>query len=235
MQPDTDRWIVIPNWDEFQHYPNRDPIWIKNYRRLTSDDAYRNLTFVQRGILHGLWLEYAASNRQIRDSTLTVTRRLGQRVTRASLDALNHAGFIHFSASKPLAPCYHSRASREEKRRDVDREKGSTRSSISTPLEARPQAAGAYAEELARLVATNGNGSGTHEIDEPYFDRLLTAVGNTEQNFAKLRRAARGQPTAAIIAALEAAHAPTTREPLAVALTVLANYGQESTPSEASG
>jgi len=118
-----DRWIVIPRWDGpdgFQHYKDRDPIFIKNYRRLLHSDAYLHLTLTQRGLLHGLWLEYAASNREIRDDTTAITRRLGQRVTRASLDALNRAGFIQFSASKPLAPRYHSRA-RTEKEEEKER------------------------------------------------------------------------------------------------------------------
>lgn len=101
-----ERWILIPKWDSsdgFQHYVDRDPIWIKNYRTLLAKDEYLRLSFHLRGILHSLWLEYAASNRQIRDNTLTLTRRLGQRVTTQDLERLNHAGFIRFSASKPLA------------------------------------------------------------------------------------------------------------------------------------
>lgn len=108
----TDQWIVIPNWDGdeehegFQHYKDRDPIWIKNYRALLSKEEYICLSFHVRGILHGLWLEYAASNRQIRDNTLTLTRRLGQRVSTRDLKSLSDAGLIEFSASAPLAPCY---------------------------------------------------------------------------------------------------------------------------------
>ena len=97
---------MIPRWDGpdgFQHYKDREPTWIKVYTRLLNDESYLRLTWVQRGVLHGLWMEYARSNRQIPDSTLSVTRRLGERVTRATLTALNHAGFIEFSASKPLA------------------------------------------------------------------------------------------------------------------------------------
>lgn len=114
------RWIVIPNWDGpegFQHYKDRTPRWIKNYTELLHDDGYLQLTLVQRGVLHGLWMEYASARRQIPDSTLTVSRRLGQRVTRATLDSLNHAGFIVYSASKPLALRYHD-ASPEKSREE---------------------------------------------------------------------------------------------------------------------
>jgi hypothetical protein len=117
------RWIVIPNWDGkdgFQHYKDRDPIFIKNYRRLLTKDEYLTLTFHQRGILHSLWLEYAASNRQIRDNTLTLTRRLGQRVTTRDLEALNRAGFIVFTASKPLAQRYHIASPEKEKEKEKE-------------------------------------------------------------------------------------------------------------------
>lgn len=96
-------WIVIPDWHTFQHYRDRTPIWIKNYTELMSDDGYLGLTLHQRGVLHGLWMEYARARRQIPDSTSTVSRRLGERVTRATLNALKDAGFIDFSDSKPLA------------------------------------------------------------------------------------------------------------------------------------
>ena len=41
----TDGWIVIPNWDKFQHYKDRDPVWIKLYLELNSRDDWRRLTF----------------------------------------------------------------------------------------------------------------------------------------------------------------------------------------------
>ena len=95
-------WIVIRNWDKFQHYRDREPVWIKNYVRLLHDDNYLGLTFHQRGLLHGLWIAYAASGRQIRDSTASVHRMLGQRTTNAQLLSLNRAGFIDVLASAEL-------------------------------------------------------------------------------------------------------------------------------------
>lgn len=98
----SDSWVVIPRWDDFQHYANRDPIWVKVYTRLMSDDAFVGLTFHQRGILQSIWLEYARANRQLSGSTLTLTRRLGGRVSTRDLEALSHAGFIEITASKPV-------------------------------------------------------------------------------------------------------------------------------------
>jgi len=105
-------WIVIPNWRRFQHYKDRQPRWIKVYTELMSDPAFLGLTLAQRGLLISLWLEYARSRGAIKMHTSTIARQVGERVFTAQLEALNHAGFIEVSASKPLAPRYQN-ASRE--------------------------------------------------------------------------------------------------------------------------
>jgi hypothetical protein len=108
----SERYIVIPRWEEFQHYRDRDPVWVKVYTRLLSDDGFRQLTFHQRGVLLSLWVEYARSGRQLRDNTATLTRQLGHRVLRRDLEALTYAGFITFSASAPLAQSKSKRKSK---------------------------------------------------------------------------------------------------------------------------
>ena len=102
----TDQWVVIPKWDEFQHYKNRDPAWIKLHRTLAADPEWQQLSGHDRAVLVGLWLEYASSNCRVRLDTRSITRRLALRVTMQTLERLNHAGFIQFAASKPLAQCY---------------------------------------------------------------------------------------------------------------------------------
>ena len=114
-------WLRVSKWETFQHYGDkRNPVWIKNYIELLHDEAYLGLTLHQRGVLHGVWLSYAAARRQLPDSTAAVSRRLGERVTRATLDALIHAGFLEVSASKALASCEHS--ARPEEDKEVDKE-----------------------------------------------------------------------------------------------------------------
>jgi hypothetical protein len=90
-----DLYIDIPRWDEFQHYKNVDrPAWLKLYTKLLNNHAYTDLSLHQRGLLHGIWMEYAMSNRQLRGDTLTLTRRLGHRVSTRDIESLVHAGFI---------------------------------------------------------------------------------------------------------------------------------------------
>ncbi len=116
MPARADRWIIVNRWEDFQHYKDRDPKWIKNYVRLLYDDDYMSLSPAQRGVLHGLWMMYAACG-----GTLTFRRaraHLAQtphesRTFSAHVESLNHAGFIHFSASKPLALARAGARSRE--------------------------------------------------------------------------------------------------------------------------
>jgi hypothetical protein len=96
-----ERWIVVPNWDKFQHYTDRAPVWIKVYTELNSRDDWRALTFGQRGVLVSIWTEYPRCDGRLRVTDLW--SRVGQRDRHGTLEALNHAGFIQLSASKPLA------------------------------------------------------------------------------------------------------------------------------------
>lgn len=125
----SDRWIVIPRWEDFQH---RDamrssvPKWIKNYTQLLSSDEYLELTLMQRGMLHGLWLMYAQSRSkgisEYRARTVLSTKLGGeQRHFRDNLTSLEQAGFIEIRASRPARKVAGEPAGLEEKRReDID-------------------------------------------------------------------------------------------------------------------
>lgn len=96
----SDGWIVVPNWDKFQHYKDRDPAWIKLYKSLSSNPAWCALNPHQQGVLVNIWLEYAASNGQL--SVDVIRKYLGRRFKIRTLESLSDAGFIRLRASKPL-------------------------------------------------------------------------------------------------------------------------------------
>ena len=133
-------WIVIPGWDKFQHYSDREMRWIKCYTSLLSKPEYMRLTLPQRGLLHGLWLLYAESHRAIPLDTAYISRTINGRATNAQLESLRDAGLIEFSASKPLAQ------SREEKKRE---EKKDLRA-IKKPIAEQPQLPLAVKEKKPR-------------------------------------------------------------------------------------
>jgi len=103
------RYIHIPNWRNYRHYGTRNVPWIKEHIGQLRDDDYLDLTLRQRGILHGLRLEYACTAWKLRgnsralprgllDSTASLSRLLGQRVVSRDVDALGGTGFIEFRA-----------------------------------------------------------------------------------------------------------------------------------------
>jgi len=116
-------YISVRNWRRFQHYDpsKRNILWIKNYTEILNDDAYRDLSAGCRAVLHGIWLEYASSRCRLRMDSVSITRRLGMKVSRRQLEALNHAGFIDFVASASLADGYQDACLDVE----VDKEKDS--------------------------------------------------------------------------------------------------------------
>jgi hypothetical protein len=101
QHPRDQDWIIVPKWDRFQHYRDRDPIWIKVYTRLLSDPNFLGLSFAARGLLMTIWLAFCEANGQL--SVRNCDRICDKRLSNAQLKALNEAGFLEISASKPLA------------------------------------------------------------------------------------------------------------------------------------
>jgi hypothetical protein len=112
------RYIHIARWNEFQHYKDRDPKWIKVYTRINRDDNFLSLTGHRRAILLGLWLERAVSHSSLRLDTRMLTRRLQLRVTVSDIEALNHAGFITISASETVRKRKRNASPEEETERE---------------------------------------------------------------------------------------------------------------------
>lgn len=116
-------WIVVRNWDRFQHPDARrgegiQP-WFKVYTKLAHNPDFDNLTMPQKGLLLSIWVNFAAS-----DGLLSVSRMAseiaqipGQRMRRDSLDSLIQAGFIMVVASRPLASSK-QRASLDKRREE---------------------------------------------------------------------------------------------------------------------
>lgn len=94
-------WIIVRNWDRFQHYGDRQPPWIKLYVTLVHDDDFQSLTPTDRSALVALWMLYAMTRKRVRDDTAMLSRSTGQRITRGTLERLTKARFIEVSASPP--------------------------------------------------------------------------------------------------------------------------------------
>jgi hypothetical protein len=117
-RPAPDDFVLIPNWDRFQHYGrDRKPIWIKVYMDLLSDPDFIALSMAERGLLMTIWLAYARCEGILPIATLS--RSYGRPgVGLPQLFSLNQAGLIEFSDSRPLA----IRARSREVEVEVDKE-----------------------------------------------------------------------------------------------------------------
>lgn len=117
------RWIVIPNWNELQHYKNRDPEWIKVYRRLLVKDEFLELHTRARSLLLGVWLLYASKDGVLREQPRSIAAALRQQVFSKDLELLEQAGFIEFSASKPLALSKQRASLEKEQEGEIEKDK----------------------------------------------------------------------------------------------------------------
>jgi len=98
-QDPADRWIIIPNWDKFQHGHQRNHPWIRLYLELNSKDEWLSLSTAARGMLTTIWVEYARSGGHLRG--VKAMQLCGKSARSAHLRSLVDAGFIRLSASKP--------------------------------------------------------------------------------------------------------------------------------------
>src|SRR5215471_8722955 len=94
-------WIVVPNWEKFQHYKDRVPPWIKLHLEILDKPETADLSDAEFGLLVRIYALYARSRGTLRASY--VQTYVGSRWTRRHLEALNDAGLIRLVASKPLA------------------------------------------------------------------------------------------------------------------------------------
>jgi hypothetical protein len=118
----NDGWIVIPNWNDFQHYKDRDPKWIKDHISQLHDDDWSALTWSERGALQTLRLAFAASDGKLPTSALAHLGGHPGVGLRSITTSLSDAGLIVVSASKPL-----SLTRSREKRREEKKERASAR------------------------------------------------------------------------------------------------------------
>lgn len=115
------------NWEEFQHYKDRDPPWIKLHKRLLDDRVFHRLPDASRALAPMVWLLCSESkDGTIKDGTTEIAFRLRMTEKKAeeALNPLIEAGFfiVERDASTMLAPCEHDAAQRERQSRDREEE-----------------------------------------------------------------------------------------------------------------
>ncbi|MBX9691544.1 MAG: hypothetical protein K2Z81_04110 [Cyanobacteria bacterium] len=119
--------MQIKNWEQFQHYKKRRPLWIKLYRELLDDEEFHSLSPQSAKILIGLWL--LASEDKSMQGLLPSKRkiafrlRISEKLLESSLSELNH--WVVQDASNMLAGCEQDAISETEREKKTEREKNS--------------------------------------------------------------------------------------------------------------
>lgn len=97
--------MKIKNWERFQHYRGRRPLWIKLYRDLLDDHEWHLLDPFSAKTLVSLWLIASENDGELPDvPTLAFRLRVSEQKVMTALANLNH--WIEHDASTMLAPCY---------------------------------------------------------------------------------------------------------------------------------
>ncbi len=111
----------VTNWDQYQHYKDRDPTWIKLYARLLDDYAFASLPDNSKWHLVGIFLLASKQGNRIPGDPRWVRKKIAAR-TRVDLEALLAAGFIEDDASTVLAeaeqPAIPEKESESKERRE---------------------------------------------------------------------------------------------------------------------
>jgi hypothetical protein len=154
---------------------------VKLYTELNRRDDWRRLTFAERGVLVSIWVEYGASNGQIRclDAPLLVGLRSHYAHFYRHLKALVDAGFLDIVASKPLALARSREKETEKKELKAPPLKRETPKPA--PHKSNVQAADGY-EAIARMIR-----NGVIQ-DETYLDAEIRGYHLDEKLAAELHQ-----------------------------------------------
>jgi hypothetical protein len=111
----------VTNWDQYQHYKDRDPTWIKLYARLLDDYAFATLPDNGKWHLIGIFLLASKQGNRIPGDPRWVRKKIAAR-TRVDLETLLAAGFIEEDASDPLAEAEQPASPEKEEETEERRE-----------------------------------------------------------------------------------------------------------------
>jgi hypothetical protein len=93
--------LAIRNWADYQHYKDRDPLWIKVYSRLLDDADFLALPEAAQAQLVKLWLVASRCKNRIRDDKQFLQHAL--HTNRLHIETLIAARFVERIASDVLA------------------------------------------------------------------------------------------------------------------------------------
>jgi len=117
--------LIPKNWNNFQHYRDRCPPWIKLHRELLNDKEYMCLPLASKAIAPLLWLLASESKNGEFDASideLSFRLRITSKEVEQGLKPLIDNGFF-IDASTMLAPCLQVARPERETERETETEK----------------------------------------------------------------------------------------------------------------
>jgi hypothetical protein len=139
--------LIAKNWDEFQHYKDRSPAWIKLHRHLLDNYEYQSLPVASRALAPMLWLiasESADGSIDAQPAKLAFRLRMTvSEVTEALTPLISNGFFICVDgleqlASDTLAPCLPREEKRESREEEEKEEKPVRKRNEPTPPVEKP-------------------------------------------------------------------------------------------------
>jgi len=95
--------LKIKNWENYQHYKNRNPPWIKLHVKILNDRKFAALSCASKGLLMQLWVLGAENDGKIPGSLTELQFRLRDKAIKAEhLNLLIEKGFLQ-NCKQPLA------------------------------------------------------------------------------------------------------------------------------------
>ena len=83
----------VKNWDEFQHYKDRNPPWIKLHNHLLDDYEFEMLGDAAKGHLLCIWMLASRTKNEMPFDDRWITKKIGAS-NKVNLEALVTAGFL---------------------------------------------------------------------------------------------------------------------------------------------
>jgi hypothetical protein len=93
MTLEVDRYFRVVGWEDFQHYKDRDPPWVKLHRRLLDNYGWCRLRDISKGHLVGVWLLAARHDNKIVNDAKWVAQRIGAS-SPVDLGEMERLGFL---------------------------------------------------------------------------------------------------------------------------------------------
>lgn len=115
-------FFSVKNWEEYQHYKDRDPTWIKLYNRLLDNYDFSLLPDASKWHLIGIFLLASRYKNRIPADAAWIAKKIGATTT-VDLTLLSKSDFIEIDQvrTEALAAPYHH-AIPEKRREEVETE-----------------------------------------------------------------------------------------------------------------